>query len=877
MFEQVGSIPVQRLSETLGQSCGQDLPGPWRAAAALSGSWFDPERNGEGFAFQVLESGQAVMAWLGFDDQSRPIWAFGTGPQTGPGTFSIALQVTRGGGFAGDFDPEQVERLDWAEARLGLSCLDGSLQLAGESLAKGSNSDLNLKRLTLLAGSDCPLPLTATAPLEQAAWDRRFTVPGLAGSNNIAPQVLDMAVAEDGRVLVAGDFSWAGRRMVPGLVTGDIQGNDWQPYPALVAEPVSSVTALASAPGKPLAMAVSVGNRGRILLDHGDQVEEIGEFFSRVHRLAWHDGALWAAGSYRFVGESDWLSIAFWDGSEWQRPSEGGPNGQAWALLSSDEGLFVAGAFDDLDGQPVSSLIRWDGSGWHDYGLDGEVFALDLYEQQLIAAGSFGGQADHEGLVRWTGSDWQPLGGGVHAEGASRARVSDTAVFDGKLYAAGCFDSVQAAPDQSGSISVRGLAAWDGQVWRAVAAGESRLASVFQYATIGFSCGSTPLEMPFQRLLGTDHGLYIGSRLPGLDGVPSQSLIAFDGQQLLAMEHQDSALGLFGEGRIIGKGPDGLYVSGPSHFGNQAAGRPSLARLDRMKGWAIIDHPLPAKMECRPHILDQAGRVLAACTSYRDDPAYPMLSSPALWRYSVWQLTPDGWREWVSEEPALRVLDMALAEDGAVWLVGGGGGDYAGGFLARVRDGEVEIVEGGFDALVNRVAVSAGQVLVAGGFGEISGQPHDFAALYRDQAWQRLPPLDGLPSAIAVRAGEVHVSAMPSGGPVLGAWDEARDEWVELATEANDFPAEPGTVNFSQLVWAGERLFAVGPEFTSGSPAELVVFENGRFERLGGGFGVTAGSLVVDQSAVYLGGAIVETDPDGEPVASVGIARLHWD
>ena len=84
-------------------------------------------------------------------------------------------------------------------------------------------------------------------------------------------------------------------------------------------------------------------------------------------------------------------------------------------------------------------------------GLDGQVFALTLYDDKVIAGGSFSVACDTivRNVAAWDGYSWSPIGLGPN--GAVRALT----VYAGQLIAAGEFD-------WAGSVRARGIATWDG-------------------------------------------------------------------------------------------------------------------------------------------------------------------------------------------------------------------------------------------------------------------------------------------------------------------------------------------------------------------------------------------------------------------------------
>ena len=110
------------------------------------------------------------------------------------------------------------------------------------------------------------------------------------------------------------------------------------------------------------------------------------------------------------------------------------------------------------------------GAGFTDAGIDGEIKALTIYEGNLIAGGEFttAGGVTANGIARWSGGAWQPLGRGL--EGVQmywdtrgdtiyfQPYVAALAVFRGDLIAGGSFT-------QAGGVPAVSIARWDGAAW----------------------------------------------------------------------------------------------------------------------------------------------------------------------------------------------------------------------------------------------------------------------------------------------------------------------------------------------------------------------------------------------------------------------------
>jgi hypothetical protein len=62
----------------------------------ISGSWFSPERVGEGFSLMLLENGVPLLYWFSHISNNRQLWLLGTGSHNGPTVQLVPMLRTRG-------------------------------------------------------------------------------------------------------------------------------------------------------------------------------------------------------------------------------------------------------------------------------------------------------------------------------------------------------------------------------------------------------------------------------------------------------------------------------------------------------------------------------------------------------------------------------------------------------------------------------------------------------------------------------------------------------------------------------------------------------------------------------------------------------------
>lgn len=79
---------------------------------SLSGTWYDPERDGEGFMIDVANHGVVVVSYYTFDKTGRQLWLIGTG-NVDVSVVEIDLYIADGGIYGPDFNPALVNTHLW--------------------------------------------------------------------------------------------------------------------------------------------------------------------------------------------------------------------------------------------------------------------------------------------------------------------------------------------------------------------------------------------------------------------------------------------------------------------------------------------------------------------------------------------------------------------------------------------------------------------------------------------------------------------------------------------------------------------------------------------------------------------------------------------
>ncbi|MCH7791743.1 MAG: hypothetical protein IID31_05635, partial [Planctomycetes bacterium] len=148
-------------------------------------------------------------------------------------------------------------------------------------------------------------------------------------------------------------------------------------------------------------------------------------------------------------------------------------------------GLYAGGRFDEAGGEPAGNIAHWNGLRWREVGAGavGHTYSLFMFDEDgagpgeanLFVGGIFFEVAgiDKPGLVRWDGSGYSAVGGGLLGfYFGDMPNVKAMIEFDedgpgprgSALYAAGSFAYAD-------GIRVNSIARWDGSNWEAMGNG----------------------------------------------------------------------------------------------------------------------------------------------------------------------------------------------------------------------------------------------------------------------------------------------------------------------------------------------------------------------------------------------------------------------
>lgn len=512
-----------------------------------------------------------------------------------------------------------------------------------------------------------------------------------------------------------------------------------------------------------------------------------------VSVLEWHDGLLYAGGTFTNAGNVAATNVAVWNGSSWASLGAGpanGVNGSVSALAFQGNDVYVGGSFGVAGGVSAFGIAKWSGGSWSALGAGcrGGVSCIGILGSDIYVGGGFTnvGGVNARSFAKWDGFSWTtwPTTDGVFQyplnDAANRMRVKD-----GSLYIGGNFS-------QAGGMIANHVARYDGSNFHPL--GE-RPANGFATPALNVAC-----------IGQADDGIYVGGLLTAAGKAAASRIARWDGTNW----HPLAGGTVGGSGTanrvlaIAGRGSD-VFVGGA--FTN--VGGINVANIARWDGnnWWNLGFGFDANVTV---LAVSANAVYAggSFTNVNDPPSVFPVNHIAMWDGFNWYNLGSG------VNPNGNVNAIAVS----------GNNVYIGGTFTTA---------GGTTA--NRVAMWDGFNWSSLGTGSANG-------------------LNGTVYAVAVNGSDVYVGGvfMNAGTTVvrgIAKWDGAN--WSGLGSGVTG----PSTAEIRDLAFGGDgRLYCSG-RFTniSGINANGIARWDGtQWEALGSGF--AADSAIVRATGLAIRG-----------------------
>lgn len=205
----VEQLNAERLTSIAGLVCPGTAPSTEKYLhGGISGAWYDPARDGEGWLVEVLGPNLGLIYWFSYTPEGQQAWFGGIGPIV-DGSILIEQAIRPlGGRFGPDYDPAQVNLQPWGAFRMTIADCQQALVRAEAVAPFGSFANARVQRLTSIAGTS---PCGFSAGTRQIAASA--SVPGAA--------VVDGTVNDPNTALLPNnDFAQAQPLPNPAVVPG---------------------------------------------------------------------------------------------------------------------------------------------------------------------------------------------------------------------------------------------------------------------------------------------------------------------------------------------------------------------------------------------------------------------------------------------------------------------------------------------------------------------------------------------------------------------------------------------------------------------------------------------------------------------------------
>jgi hypothetical protein len=146
-----GTLPMERITSLAGLPAAKVTD----IGAFMSGSWFDPAHDGEGWLIEVLSDELALVYWFTYDSNGNQAWFVGVGSIDGKTITIENVLIPRGTVFGGDFDPAGVLLDAWGTITIVFDGCDSGTLSYVSVIPEFVSGTLELARITAIPGLGC--------------------------------------------------------------------------------------------------------------------------------------------------------------------------------------------------------------------------------------------------------------------------------------------------------------------------------------------------------------------------------------------------------------------------------------------------------------------------------------------------------------------------------------------------------------------------------------------------------------------------------------------------------------------------------------------------------------------------------------------------
>ena len=138
------------------------------------------------------------------------------------------------------------------------------------------------------------------------------------------------------------------------------------------------------------------------------------------------------------------LTYTMLNAQSWQTVG-GNVDSFVWDMYSdtSQDQLYVTGAFKDINGQPLNGIAKWNDFSWDSVGIHNEtIYSVFKFNDTLYAHGKSPiYPALSSTLMKWNGSQWIPLISSISGSHGT-PRIYEHIIYNNAIYLCGNFDTI---------------------------------------------------------------------------------------------------------------------------------------------------------------------------------------------------------------------------------------------------------------------------------------------------------------------------------------------------------------------------------------------------------------------------------------------------